>query len=90
MSYAEFFLKQELQERIKRVVETYGVGGSQPLEEKHEAEMRKIRMEIVNFHGEMVLLVNYSSINYTGLLNHFPLKITVFFHKVLYKRNLVH
>lgn len=64
----EFIIHQkELQERIKRVVETYGVGGSQPLEEKYEAEMRKIRMEIVNFHGEMVLLVNYSSINYTGL-----------------------
>lgn len=27
----------------------------------------RIRKDIVNFHGEMVLLVNYSSINYTGL-----------------------
>ncbi|XP_042463584.1 SPX domain-containing protein 3-like isoform X2 [Zingiber officinale] len=59
----EFIIHQK--ERIKRVAEIYGVGGSQPLEEKYEAEMRKIRMEIVNFHGEMVLLVNYSSINYT-------------------------
>ncbi|EYU31952.1 hypothetical protein MIMGU_mgv11b016719mg, partial [Erythranthe guttata] len=30
-------------------------------------EMAKIRKEIVNFHGEMFLLMNYSNINYTGL-----------------------
>ncbi|KAK6158315.1 hypothetical protein DH2020_005629 [Rehmannia glutinosa] len=29
--------------------------------------MAKIRKEIVNFHGEMVLLMNYSNVNYTGL-----------------------
>ncbi|CAA0813570.1 SPX domain-containing protein 3 [Striga hermonthica] len=29
--------------------------------------MGKIRKDIVNFHGEMVLLINYSTINYTGL-----------------------
>lgn len=29
-------------------------------------EMIKIRKEIVDFHGEMVLLENYSSLNYTG------------------------
>jgi hypothetical protein len=29
-------------------------------------EMIIIRKEIVNFHGEMVLLENYSSLNYTG------------------------
>jgi hypothetical protein len=28
--------------------------------------MRKIRKNSVNFHGEMVLLENYSNINYTG------------------------
>ncbi|KAH6803211.1 SPX domain-containing protein 1 [Perilla frutescens var. frutescens] len=31
-------------------------------------EMIKIRKEIVDFHGEMVLLENYSSLNYTGLV----------------------
>ncbi|KAF7112770.1 hypothetical protein RHSIM_RhsimUnG0194200 [Rhododendron simsii] len=32
------------------------------------AEMIKIRKEIVDFHGEMVLLENYSALNYTGLV----------------------
>jgi SPX domain protein involved in polyphosphate accumulation len=31
-------------------------------------EMINIRKEIVDFHGEMVLLENYSSLNYTGLV----------------------
>uniref|UniRef100_A0A2P2IRN5 Uncharacterized protein MANES_14G132600 n=1 Tax=Rhizophora mucronata TaxID=61149 RepID=A0A2P2IRN5_RHIMU len=31
-------------------------------------EMTKIRKEIVDFHGEMVLLENYSALNYTGLV----------------------
>lgn len=32
------------------------------------AETRSVRKEIVDLHGEMVLLLNYSAINYTGLL----------------------
>jgi len=32
-------------------------------------EMMKIRKEIVDFHGEMVLLENYSALNYTGAFN---------------------
>lgn len=35
-------------------------------QEGYEEEMGKIRKDIVDFHGEMVLLVNYSNINYTG------------------------
>ncbi|XP_052198543.1 SPX domain-containing protein 1-like [Diospyros lotus] len=31
-------------------------------------ETMKIRREIVDFHGEMVLLENYSALNYTGLV----------------------
>ncbi|KAI3775451.1 hypothetical protein L1987_50027 [Smallanthus sonchifolius] len=31
-------------------------------------EMIKIRKEIVDFHGEMVLLENYSALNYTGIV----------------------
>ncbi|ERN03750.1 SPX domain-containing protein 1 [Amborella trichopoda] len=31
-------------------------------------EMIRIKKEIVNFHGEMVLLENYSALNYTGLV----------------------
>ncbi|KAK1413954.1 hypothetical protein QVD17_29691 [Tagetes erecta] len=35
--------------------------------DSHE-EMIKIRKEIVDFHGEMVLLENYSALNYTGIV----------------------
>ncbi|PKA52325.1 SPX domain-containing protein 5 [Apostasia shenzhenica] len=52
---------QELQERIRSAVETHS-----PSEVQLAAEMIKIRKDIVNLHGEMVLLENYSSINYTG------------------------
>lgn len=39
-----------------------------PAEEAESAaEMARIRKELVDLHGEMVLLENYSSINYTGL-----------------------
>ncbi|CAN4094586.1 unnamed protein product [Withania somnifera] len=34
----------------------------------HNDEIIKIRREIVDFHGEMVLLENYSALNYTGLV----------------------
>ena len=33
----------------------------------YSEEMMKIRKEIVDFHGEMVLLENYSALNYTGM-----------------------
>ncbi|XVF79839.1 hypothetical protein PTKIN_Ptkin15bG0022200 [Pterospermum kingtungense] len=71
-----FFLEQEedfiirhkeLQQRIKRVVDTWGPNGSRPSEAEYKHEMEKIRKDIVDFHGEMVLLENYSNINYTGL-----------------------
>ncbi|CAL5340248.1 unnamed protein product [Camellia sinensis] len=58
---------QELQQRIETVTESWGPNGSQPSEMDYKEEMGKIRKEIVNFHGEMVLLMNYSNINYTGL-----------------------
>ncbi|WOL03904.1 SPX domain-containing protein 5 isoform X2 [Canna indica] len=64
----EFIIRQkEFQERIKEVIETYGLTGSQPNEEHYAAAMAGIEMDIVNFHGEMVLLKNYSNINCTGL-----------------------
>ena len=50
---------QELQERIKRVAATSAA-----------AEYGRIGTEMVNLHGEMVLLVNYSSVNYTGPRTH--------------------
>ncbi|XP_058734690.1 SPX domain-containing protein 3-like [Vicia villosa] len=58
---------KEVQQRIKRVVDLWGPNGTQASEEDYKEEMEKIRKAIVDFHGEMVLLVNYSNINYTGL-----------------------
>lgn len=57
---------KELQQRIKRVTDTWGPNGGQPSKIIYEDEVGKIRKDIVDFHGEMVLLVNYSNINYTG------------------------
>ncbi|KAK9144390.1 hypothetical protein Sjap_004293 [Stephania japonica] len=57
----------ELQQRIQRVIATFGPSGSQPSTKIYDEEMRRIRNDIVNFHGEMVLLESYSNINYTGL-----------------------
>ena len=44
---------QELQDRVAKAKD-------------FSDEMIKIRKEIVDFHGEMVLLENYSALNYTG------------------------
>ncbi|PNX94635.1 SPX domain-containing protein 1-like [Trifolium pratense] len=46
---------KELQDRVAKVKD-------------YSEEMMKIRKEIVDFHGEMVLLENYSALNYTGLV----------------------
>ncbi|WVZ57236.1 hypothetical protein U9M48_007645 [Paspalum notatum var. saurae] len=52
----EFVIRQrELQERIRRASAS------------SDAELARVRREVVDFHGEMVLLLNYSSVNYTGL-----------------------
>lgn len=53
-----------LQYRIQRLVEKYGDNDDETFRE----EIGEIRKDIVNFHGEMVLLVSYSNINYTGNL----------------------
>ncbi|KAJ8565483.1 hypothetical protein K7X08_008059 [Anisodus acutangulus] len=58
---------KELQQRIGRVIDTWGPNGSQPSETDYKEELAKLRKDIVDFHGEMVLLINYSNINYTGL-----------------------
>ncbi|XP_077221466.1 SPX domain-containing protein 3-like [Tasmannia lanceolata] len=60
-------LHKELKERIQRMMTTIGPTGPQPMETEYSEEMQKLRKDIVNFHGEMVLLVNYSIVNYTGL-----------------------
>ncbi|XP_039011946.1 SPX domain-containing protein 3-like [Hibiscus syriacus] len=58
---------KELQQRIERVISTWGTNGTKPSEAEYRDEMARVRKDMVNFHGEMVLLVNYSNINYTGL-----------------------
>ena len=68
-----FFLEQEeefiihhreLQEDISRALARRAAGLVTP--GQHEAAVAAIRREIVDFHGVMVLLLNYSSINYIG------------------------
>ncbi|CAI0542913.1 unnamed protein product [Linum tenue] len=49
-----FIVNQELQDSVARAKDS-------------NDEIMKIRKEIVDFHGEMVLLENYSALNYTGL-----------------------
>ncbi|KAG5251438.1 SPX domain-containing protein [Salix suchowensis] len=39
----------------------------EPSEAEYKEQMGKIRKDIVNLHGEMVLLENYSNINYTDI-----------------------
>ncbi|XP_076939381.1 SPX domain-containing protein 3-like [Bidens hawaiensis] len=56
---------EEMQQRIKRII--VNEPSSQEEYESYEQEMSKIKKDIVDFHGEMVLLVNYSNINYTGM-----------------------
>lgn len=46
---------QELQDWVVRAAE---MGSAE--------ELMRVGKEIVDFHGEMVLLVNYSALNYTG------------------------
>ncbi|XP_039814273.1 SPX domain-containing protein 6-like [Panicum virgatum] len=69
-----FFLEQEeefiihhreLQEDISRALGRRAAGLVTP--GQHKAAVAAIRREIVDFHGVMVLLLNYSSINYIGL-----------------------
>lgn len=58
---------KELQQRIRRVIDKRVPNGTRSSEAEYENEMAKIKKAIVDFHGEMVLLENYSNINYTGL-----------------------
>ncbi|XP_034708797.1 SPX domain-containing protein 3 [Vitis riparia] len=58
---------KELQQRIQSVIDKWGLNGNHPSDTNYREEMGKIRKDIVDFHGEMVLLENYSNINYTGL-----------------------
>jgi hypothetical protein len=57
------FCKQELKERIEQVKEKNGEFAS---ESEFSEEMMDIRRDLVTIHGEMVLLKNYSSLNFAG------------------------
>lgn len=60
---------QDLKERIKALTDRVSPASASSFQEDAlNEEMINIRKDSVNFHGEMVLLENYSSLNYTGLV----------------------
>ncbi|XP_059641642.1 SPX domain-containing protein 4 isoform X2 [Cornus florida] len=65
----EFVIRlQELKERIEQVKEDYMKDGMFTSESEFSEEMMDIRKDFVTIHGEMVLLKNYSSLNFAGLV----------------------
>ncbi|KAF8012954.1 hypothetical protein BT93_I0960 [Corymbia citriodora subsp. variegata] len=61
----EFVIRfQELKERIERVKEKSSKAGTSTSE--FGEQMMEIRKDFVTIHGEMVLLKNYSSLNFAG------------------------
>ncbi|KAH9740176.1 SPX domain-containing protein 4 [Citrus sinensis] len=63
----EFVIRfQELKDRIERVKEK--TGGAFTSESEFSEEMMEIRKDFVTIHGEMVLLKNYSSLNFAESL----------------------
>ncbi|KAJ0977776.1 hypothetical protein J5N97_013250 [Dioscorea zingiberensis] len=61
-----FFVEKE-EEYIIRQKELQDIVGRVAGKETKE-ELMKVKKEIVDLHGEMVLLENYSALNYTGLV----------------------
>ncbi|XP_010453669.1 PREDICTED: SPX domain-containing protein 4 [Camelina sativa] len=59
---------QELKERIELVKEKNSRNGEFASESEFSEEMMGIRRDLVTIHGEMVLLKNYSSLNFAGLV----------------------
>ncbi|PHT29574.1 SPX domain-containing protein 4 [Capsicum baccatum] len=65
----EFIIRlQELKERIERVKEKSGKDGAITKDGEFSDEVMGIRKDFVAIHGEMVLLKNYSSLNFAGLV----------------------
>ena len=60
---------QELQDRVAKAKDS-------------NEELMKVGREIVDFHGEMVLLENYSALNYTGIFLFFGLLTQSQVHKI--------
>ncbi|KAL2653942.1 hypothetical protein R1flu_022070 [Riccia fluitans] len=74
--FNNFFMEKEeeyvirlhqLKERIEAVKGKYSENGN-ACDQTCEEECTRIQRDIVTFHGEMVLLENYSSLNYMGLV----------------------
>ncbi|XP_011035795.1 PREDICTED: SPX domain-containing protein 4 [Populus euphratica] len=59
---------QELKERIESLKEKSSKDGVFTSESEFSEEMMDIRKDLVTIHGEMVLLKNYSSLNFAGLV----------------------
>ncbi|KAC9132072.1 hypothetical protein E3N88_46318 [Mikania micrantha] len=65
----EFVIRfKELKERIERVKEKSWKDGNFSSESDFSDEMMAIRKDFVTIHGEMVLLKNYSSLNFAGII----------------------
>ncbi|KAG6602509.1 SPX domain-containing protein 4, partial [Cucurbita argyrosperma subsp. sororia] len=65
----EFVIRfQELKQRIDHVKEKSSRGGVFSSESEFSEEMMNIRKDFVAIHGGMVLLKNYSSLNFAGLI----------------------
>ncbi|KAL3525911.1 hypothetical protein ACH5RR_014283 [Cinchona calisaya] len=65
----EFIIRlQELKERIERVKDKGNKDGAPHSDSEFSEEMMDIRRDFVSIHGEMVLLKNYSSLNFAGLV----------------------
>ncbi|GLJ56126.1 hypothetical protein SUGI_1204920 [Cryptomeria japonica] len=59
---------QEVKERIEQLKEKSRQNGMDGSENEFNEETVAIRRDIVTIHGEMVLLENYSALNFTGLV----------------------
>ncbi|XP_051117741.1 SPX domain-containing protein 4 [Andrographis paniculata] len=65
----EFIIRlQTLKERIEQVKAKGSSNGIFTSETEFSEEMMEIRKDFVSIHGEMVLLKNYSSLNFAGLI----------------------
>lgn len=68
------FVKQELKERIEKIKEKNCKNGEFASESEFSEEMMDIRRDLVSIHGEMVLLKNYSSLNFAGMIIFFSFR----------------
>lgn len=62
---------QELKERIERLKDKGSKDGVLRSVSEFSEEMMGIRKDFVSIHGEMVLLKNYSSLNFAGTQTRF-------------------